>query len=148
MMYSWKEGKLVSEEEILAPYSEYLEIYNNADKTGITFIQETALYHKLGLETEKQLNPTIKGWREMIENYGPLSITIDAKPPFGTIHAILILAMYGNENGLDTKVTYADPSDGKIHEINFLIFLKMYESKYSVGWPIQIIHFKKIADSN
>ena len=142
MMFSWKEGKIISEEVILSPYDEYLEIYKNSGKAGITFKQEIALYQELGLETEKQLNPTIKGWTEMINTYGPLSITIDARPPFGTIHAILILAIYGSENGLNTRVIYADPADGKLHEVDFLAFLKMYESKYSVDWPIQIIHFK------
>lgn len=143
MMFSWKEEKIISEENILSPYNEYLEVYKNSDKAGITFKQEVALYQKLGLETEKQLNPTIKSWVEMIDTYGPLSITIDARPPFGIIHAILILAIYGNENGLDTKVTYADPADVAIHEMDFLTFIKMYESKYSVDWPIQIIHFQK-----
>ena len=142
MMYSWQKGKHVAEEEILKSYPYYLKLYKETDKRGLTFDEEIILYQQLGIETERQLNPTIKGWAEMICDYGPLSITIDARPPFGTIHAILLLAIYGNESGLDTKVVYADPADGQLHTVDFLVFLKMYESKYAVDWPLQIIHFK------
>lgn len=141
-MVSWKKQAFIAEKEVLAPYPKYLEIFKNGSTTGIRINEEIALYDTLDLKIERQLNPTIKGWCEMIEAYGPLSITIDARPPFGTMHAILMLGIYGADTGLNTTVVYADPATGKIHNQNFLDFLKMYESKYSVDWPIQIIHFK------
>ena len=144
MMFSWKNRVFTSEKEILKAYPAYLRLFEEGETKGITIEQEKALYPLLGLSIEQQLNPTIKGWCEMIDKYGPLSITIDARPPYGTIHAILILAIYGAETGLNTRVVYADPATGKILDENFLAFLKMYESKYSVDWPIQIIHFTEL----
>ncbi len=71
-----------------------------------------------------------------------MSITIDANPPFGgTIHSITLLGIYGENTGLNTNIVYADPADGRLHDINFLDFMKMYEAKRAVDWPIQIIHF-------
>lgn len=141
MMYSWKTQAYIDEMEILKPFAVYADIYKRSDKEGIKLNDEINLYQQLGLVVEKQLNPTIKGWAEMIDKYGPLSVTIDARPPYGTLHAILVLGIYGKDTGLDTKIIYADPADGKIQEQDFLVFLKMYEAKYSVDWLIQIIHF-------
>lgn len=140
MIYSWKAQSFIPEKEVLQPYPKFLNIYNQSDKEGIRLQDELELYPQMGLGVEKQLNPTIKGWAEMIEKYGPLSVTIDAKPPIGTIHAILILGIYGKITGLDTRIIYADPADGIMHNEDFLTFLKMYESKYSVDWLIQIVH--------
>lgn len=141
MMFSWRKQQYISEEELLAPYPEYLELFKHGDLKGISIEDEIRLYEKLGLSIERQLNPSIQGWAEMIDQFGPLSITIDAKPPFGTIHAILILGIYGAKSGLNTRIVFADPVKGKIIDEDFLTFLKMYESKYSVDWTIQIIHF-------
>lgn len=142
MMFSWRNQKFTSEKMLLSSYPRYLNLFKYGATMGIRIDEEIVLYDTLGLEIERQLNPSIKGWSEMIDSYGPLSITIDARPPFGTIHAILMLGIYGADSGLDTRVVYADPAIGKINDENFLVFLKMYESKYSVDWPIQIIHFK------
>lgn len=143
MMYSWKNQEYISETKVLKPFPLYAGIYSRSDKEGIKLNDELVLYQQLGLVIEKQLNPTINGWAEMINEHGPLSVTIDARPPYGTLHAIVVLGIYGKDTGLDTKIIYADPGDGKIYEQDFLVFLKMYEAKYSVDWLIQIIHFTK-----
>jgi hypothetical protein len=132
----------LEEKEILENFPDYLKLFEESNKKGITFDQELTLYNKLGLQVERQLNPTIKGWAEYLQNHGPLSITVDATPPYGgTIHAIVLLAIFGEDSGLETKVIYADPADGKLYEKDFLEFLKMYEAKLSVDWPLQIVHF-------
>ncbi|MGC4100947.1 papain-like cysteine protease family protein [Ferruginibacter sp.] len=137
MMYSWKQQSFISEKEVLSPYPHYANLFSTGAANGIRVEEEIALYDSLGLAIERQQNPTIQGWCEMIDRYGPLSVTIDAHPPFGTMHAILILAVYGANTGLHTTIIYADPATGTIHTEGFLIFMKMYESKYSVDWPIQ-----------
>jgi hypothetical protein len=142
MLYSWKQQRSVSETAVLKAYPEYLQLFKEGNKSGITIAQELYLYKNLGVAIEKQLNPTIEGWAEYINTNGPLSITIDAKPPYGgTIHAIILTAIYGESTGLRTRIIYADPADGKLHDQDFLDFMKMYEAKSSVDWPIQIIQF-------
>lgn len=141
MLYSWKKQQPLREKAVLEDYPEYVHLFDSGATKGITVTQEIQLYTRLGLSIERQLNPTIKGWAEYITEHGPLSIIIVANPPFGTVHAIILVGIYGADSGLNTRVVYADPADGKMHDIDFLDFMKMYEAKYSVDWPIQIIHF-------
>jgi hypothetical protein len=141
MLFSWKNQKYISEETILKDDSLAYNVFKKSDRIGITSSQELILYNNLGLKIERQLNPSIQGWMEYLAS-GPLSITIDANPPYGgTVHAIVLLGLYGENTGLKTNILYADPADGQVHKVDFLEFMKMYEAKYSVDWPIQIIHF-------
>lgn len=143
MLYSWKQQQYQEIETVLQPFgANYVDLYRQSTKMGISIRDEIALYEKAGLKIERQLNPSIQGWRDYLADYGPLSLTIDARPPFGgTIHALLLLAIQGNVNGTNTTIIYIDPADGLVHEKPFMDFLKMYEAKMSIDWPIQIIHF-------
>lgn len=64
---------ILGEEEVLQSYPEYLASFEKGNEKGITVKQEINLYTKLGLQIERQLNPTIHGWAEDISENGPLS---------------------------------------------------------------------------
>ncbi len=143
MMESWKEQQLLTPQMVLQRYGDkFKKLYDRSDTAGILIQDEIELYKKAGIEIERQLDPSIEGWSEFIRDFGPLSITIDANPPYGgTVHALLIVGIYGAIDGQKTTIIYIDPSDGKIHSSPFMNFLKMYEAKFAVDWPVQIIHF-------
>jgi hypothetical protein len=148
MLTSWREKKNLSIEEVLAPYdAKYRALFAQSDKTGIGVRDEISLYEQANLEILQQLNPSIDGWEFNLREYGPLFVTIDARPPYGgTIHAILITGIYGRIDGHQTRISYIDPLDGLEREIDFMSFMRMYEAKYSVDWQIQIVHCKKQGD--
>ena len=121
---------------------QYELLYEQSDVRGIPVHEEISLYQQAGLSIMRQLNPSIQGWAEFINNYGPLSITIDAAPPFGgTVHALLLVGIHGTLDGQRTTVYYIDPFDGELHQVPFMEFLRKYEAHFAVDWPIQVIHF-------
>ncbi|HEV7333152.1 MAG TPA: papain-like cysteine protease family protein [Flavisolibacter sp.] len=150
MLLSWKEAKELTIEEVVKRFGgKYEQLYKDSETKGIAIDDEIALYEQAGLGIMRQLNPSIDGWAYYLEEYGPLSVTIDARPPYGgTIHAILVTGIYGKKDGSKTKISYIDPLTGKEQLQDFMGFMKMYEAKYSVDWKIQIIHNEKIQNGN
>ena len=141
MLLSWKENKKLEIEDVMGRYgAKYTNLYDKSDEIGIGVDDEMALYKQAGLTIMQQLNPSIEGWESYLKEYGPLSVTLDANPPFGgTVHAVLITGIFGTVDGKHTDISYIDPLDGNEHIMKFMDFLKMYEAKYSVDWQIQIV---------
>jgi Papain-like cysteine protease AvrRpt2 len=84
------------------------------------------------------LNPTIGAWGNVLKQHGPLSITVDADPGKGYIHALVVIGFDGDGTAKNTIVSYIDPDGGKKRDVKFEDFLKLYEG--SARWPLQIIH--------
>ncbi|MGC4038711.1 MAG: papain-like cysteine protease family protein [Chitinophagaceae bacterium] len=143
MLFSWKEQRRENTDSLLKRFgNKFVQLYRQSATRGIGISDEIELYQKAGLTIMRQLDPSIEGWAEFIRNFGPLSLTVDASPPFGgTVHAILIVGIRGKTDGSNTTLYYIDPQDGELHTTPFMTFLKMYEAKFAVDWPIQIIHF-------
>lgn len=122
----------------------YVGLYKDSfppKNLGISPSDEEAFYKALKLSVIKGLNPTIPGWKKLLDDHGPLSITVDADPGKGFIHALVVTGIEGDGTATGTFVTYIDPADGKKHTPNFADFLKLYEG--SASWPLQIIYYNK-----
>jgi hypothetical protein len=145
MLLSWKEGQRKDIDKTVTKFgNKYHDLFIRSDKIGIGIDDEIALYQEANVEIMRQLNPSIDGWESFLRDYGPLSITVDANPPYGgTIHAILVTGMYGKKDASHTQISYIDPLDGKEYLIDFMKFVAMYEGPYSVDWQIQVIHLPK-----
>lgn len=139
ILYSWHTNE--NSVEIIDVIKKYGEPYLTLFQTnaGIMPKDEEALYNKVGLQIVKGLNPSIQGWYNLLKNHGPLSITVDADPPNGTIHALVINGIKGDGTSSGTKITYVDPKDGLQHSLAFSQFIQLYEG--SSNWPLQIIHW-------
>jgi hypothetical protein len=140
MLYSWhNEDYSISIEDVLNRYGgNYLQIFNS--NTGISNSQEAALYQAAGLTVIKQGSPTMDYWYKLLQK-SPLSITVDAKPPTGTIHALFIDGMEGDGTATGTTIEYVDPADGVQHVLAFVNFIKLYDG--ASNWPLQIIYWPK-----
>lgn len=145
MICSWKEQTALDVEKTMSRYGDkYAALYHQSRIHGISVEDEIELYGLANLEIMRQLNPSIDGWAQFINDYGPLSITIDSRPPEGgTIHALLLVGIRGTIDGQHTDVYYIDPLDGELHVVSFMEFLKKYEAHFAVDWPIQVIHAPK-----
>jgi len=122
----------------------YVGLYKDSfapKNRGISPSDEEAFYKALKLSVIKGLNPTIPGWKKLLDDHGPLSITVDADPGKGFIHALVVTGIEGDGTATGTIVTYVDPADGKKYTPKFADFLKLYEG--SAHWPLQIIYYKK-----
>jgi hypothetical protein len=145
MLFAWKEGRPLNIEETVTKFGEkYQDLFIHSDTKGIGIDDEISLYKRANIEIMQQLNPSIVGWESFLKDYGPLSVTVDANPPFGgTIHAILVTGIYGRKDATKTEISYIDPLDGKEYLIDFMKFVPMYEAPHSVDWLIQVIHLPK-----
>lgn len=145
MLLSWKEQKLLNIDQVVSRFGKnYESLLARSAHEGISITDEIELYKKADLGIMRQLSPSIEGWEYFLQQYGPLSVTVDAKPPYGgTVHAILVTGIYGRKDATDTMLSYIDPLTGAESMVNFMVFIKMYEAKYSVDWQIQVIHNNK-----
>lgn len=142
MIYNWHAGFDQGIETVVGLAGpKYVQIYKDSfppKSQGINGVDEAAFYAALPLQVIQGLNPTVAGWGEILTSKGPLSITVDAKPGTGTIHALVITGMDGDGTAANTIVTYIDPADGLSHSVLFDRFTDLYEG--SASWPLQIIH--------
>ena len=137
MILNWKLGIQFKIKEVVARAGDkFIAIYD-ANK-GISPTDEDAFYRALGLTVIKGNNPAIDAWGNILKARGPLSVTVDAKPGKGWIHALVVTGLNGDGSAAKTTVTYIDPSGGKKINLVFSEFLKLYEG--SAKWPLQIIH--------
>lgn len=139
ILYSYKSSnESILIEDVLKKYGqEYVDMFKN--NSGISPVDEKVLYNIAGLKIIEGLNPSIEGWKNLLKSKGPLSITVDAKPPNNWIHALVLNGLIGDGEPNTTFVYYVDPADGKQHSKTFTDFLKLYEG--SANWPLQIIHW-------
>lgn len=142
MIYNWKAGFDQSIETVVGLAGpKYLQIYKETfppTNKGINAQDETSFYSALSMQVIQGLNPTVAGWGNILTSKGPLSITVDAMPGTGTIHALVVTGMDGDGTAANTIVTYIDPADGLSVSVLFDRLTDLYEG--SASWPLQIIH--------
>ncbi|RYG54665.1 MAG: hypothetical protein EOO01_00855 [Chitinophagaceae bacterium] len=139
MLYSYKWSRMnLDIAATLKPLGDiYVTIFQNG--SGIKPAQEAALYRAAGLTVIQGQNPTIAYWKDLLQRRGPLSITVDADPGKGFIHALVITGLKGDGSPGKTEVTYIDPASGVEESKPFTEFIKLYEG--AANWPLQIIHW-------
>lgn len=142
MIYNWHVGFDQGIEAVVALAGpKFTKIYEDSfasPPSGISSTDEAEFYHKIGLIYRPGINPSIAGWAQILKDKGPLSVTVDAEPGKGYIHALTIVGLDGDGSAKGTIISYIDPADGLKHDVWFTDFLKLYEG--SATWPLQIIH--------
>jgi hypothetical protein len=142
MIYNWKSGINQTIAQVVAVAGpRFTAIYDASfaqPPQGISPADEAAFYQAIGLLVIQGQNPTIQSWGDMLQQHGPLSVTVDAKPSQGFIHALVVTGLDGDGTADNTIVTYIDPDGGQKKDVFFSDFLKLYEG--SAKWPLQIIY--------
>jgi hypothetical protein len=142
MLHNWKSGINRSIADVVAlAGSRFTAIYNASFASppqGISPPDEAAFYRTINLRTIQGQNPTIQSWGDLLRQHGPLSVTVDAKPNRGFIHALVVSGLDGDGTAQNTIVTYIDPDGGRKIDVVFGDFLKLYQG--SAKWPLQIIY--------
>lgn len=142
MIVNWKSGiKRPIKDVVALGGPKFVQIYDSSfaqPPLGISPSDEADFYKALGLRVIQKLNPSVDGWAKLLKANGPLSITVDADPGKGYIHALVIIGIDGDGSAANTIVTYIDPNGGKRRDLAFADFLKLYEG--SATWPLQIVH--------
>jgi hypothetical protein len=139
IMYSWKNSdNTIKIEDVVKKYGDlYVVLFKT--NAGIKQKDEDDLYKKAKFNVIKGANPTIDTWYYLLKNNGPLSITVDAAPPTGTIHALNVNGITGDGTAKNTFIDYVDPADGVQHKLKFSEFILLYEG--AASWPLQIIYW-------
>ncbi len=121
MIYNWKFGIDQDIEAVVSlAGAKYVTIYKESfppKSRGISASEEADFYNALPMSVIKGLSPSIKGWHDILASKGPLSITVDAQPGTGTIHALVVTGIDGDGTSGGTIVTYIDPGDGQSHSV-------------------------------
>jgi hypothetical protein len=97
-----------------------------------------------GLVAEPPHNPSVKGWFDLLRQYGPLWVTTDEQPGEGfAIHARIIKGMSGDGTPTGTLFNIIDPAQGREYNEKVRDFVKKYEEEIAVTGHarIQIVHW-------
>lgn len=140
MLYSWKNNdNTIAIRDVLKKYGDfYVDLFDK--NKGIQAAQEDQLYKIIKLNVIVGQNPSIKMWYDLLKAHGPLSITIDSKPPYRTYHSLVVNGIKSGGKPENTSVDYIDPANGKqYNDIPFADFVTLYEA--GVDYAIQIISY-------
>ncbi|MEN9867479.1 MAG: hypothetical protein RL748_3069, partial [Pseudomonadota bacterium] len=149
MMYSWKQGEVLTPREVLkVAGQDYVDQFL-ADQR-LTFQQKPALLAALGLTGESALtNYPLSTYVSLMKLHGPLWVTVDSKKGSGfSAHALILTKISGESvnNAASATFTCIDPQEGKQKTIAFLEYVKLYEQMMTDNVAadpyIQIVHFK------
>jgi Papain-like cysteine protease AvrRpt2 len=142
MMTSWKRQQSISPRDAIAPAgAEFLSKYDAGQ--GLDVASAGGLYAALGLVAIQSLNPSVDGWQQYLQLYGPLYVDIGY--PTGTVtHAVIVTAISGDGSPDGTTITYIDPIPGAVVNRRFSEFLAQYEAPGAVDWPYVITHWPAV----
>jgi GH24 family phage-related lysozyme (muramidase) len=139
MMISWKEKRSIAIRDAIATIGEeYVRMFDE----GKILTKEIAekLYKDARLEPIYSYNPSIDGWVDLLQKYGPLYVDIGFVGTMNT-HAVIVTGLKGGGTADDTDITFIDPDTGTIKTTLFRNFLKNYETEGAVNWPYTIVHW-------
>ncbi|MFZ5797123.1 MAG: hypothetical protein C4563_08540 [Desulfobulbus sp.] len=128
MIVGWRDSQTVPDTEIAAKVPVFA-----AYKTGLFPRDRQALADAWNLVPEPPASYTIDGWREMLENYGPIYIdmTWDTSGKGGHARVLVGMQSEGSPDGSDTIMFMHDPWPGTAGRIrlSFADFLDLYERR-------------------
>lgn len=160
MLASWRAGKVLTPEEVLATAGDvYLALWNiggplPADKKDVFLVA-------MGLIGERPASYSPSKFVRWMKAYGPLWVTTDANtdpdPKRFSPHAKILVQIDGdgNDNGDNTTFTWLNPASGRRVVQSFKDFLIGYEQMETDNAGVlftQIVHYgdkmKMVTDSN
>ncbi len=103
MVIGWRDQVSLTPESIA-------EICNRSTVTGLMPSERRQFAGEIGLDIEEPSSYTIDGFRDRLEQFGPLWISVQLP---GSGHAIVVTGMYteGAPDGSDTFIRISDPWD-------------------------------------
>ena len=107
---------------------------------GLDAASAGRLYATLGLIAMQSLNPSVDGWQQYLQLYGPLYVDI-GYPIGSTTHAVIVTGISGDGSPDGTTITCIDPIPGAVVNRRFSDFLAQYEAPGAVDWPYVITHW-------
>ncbi|KAB2364580.1 hypothetical protein F8517_23870 [Bacillus thuringiensis] len=142
-MISWHDSTSYTIEEVMDKVGpKYRKIYD--DNTGLFPVDTPELLQKLTLVAEPSgINYSVDGWLTLLQNYGPLWITVAPNPNEAwSMHAIIVIGLSSDDTVTGTKFKVIDPADGSIKDIVLTDMVKIFEAIASVEKiVIQVCHF-------
>jgi hypothetical protein len=146
MMVNWKKRQTLSVDDILTPLgSKYINMFTN--NAGLMAQDKIEFINLLGMIGEGQASYSVEKFVDLVNNYGPIWLTVDSNKAEGKIstHAKLLTKIIKTSSSEVTFI-YINPSTGTEETEPFADFVKAYEQMVtdnkSDDMFIQIVHFK------
>lgn len=139
MLLSWQQQQSMSIADIMAQIGQkYLDLYN--DNKGLSASEKPAFAVAAGLLFEPPANYTIKGWEQLLRQYGPLWVTTASKN--FAIHGRVMKGIVGDGTPDGTQVHLIDPNGGREYSETFTDFVSSYEREIGEKGVVrlQVIH--------
>jgi hypothetical protein len=135
MMLSWRDQTEYTKEEVARRAGPaFVQLLAAKSNGGIDATSKREFLTRLGLVAEAPQTFTPRGLRELLQEHGPLWVTVndgeeDDDPDFLVPHARLIIAIEGGGSPKDTFVTYLDPNGfAERQRVNVQDFTQTFEA--------------------
>jgi hypothetical protein len=144
MMVSWRDAQSYSIADCMdAIGPEYRTKFDNDER--LDSAEKSAFLMAVGLVGEQPTSYTVDGFRNLLEQYGPLWVTTDEDPTAAfAIHARIATGIYGDGTGDNTFIRIVDPAGGLCYDEPYQDFVSKYEEEAVTAGPpfrIQMVHF-------
>jgi predicted chitinase len=151
MMASWRQNQSMTMEAALNAVGPAWAQKFTRDE-GLSGQEKPQFLQQAGLVAEPPVNPSIDGWAQMLQNYGPVWITTDEGTGLGywAVHARVLTGIHGDGTEPGTMLDITDPGTGTSYQENFATFITKFEHEATtpnVPLRIQIVHWQPGAQS-
>jgi Papain-like cysteine protease AvrRpt2 len=132
MMLSWRDLRdYTSREAASLAGADLAKLLTYGKNTGLDKATKERLLNTLGFQAENPQTFTPAGLRELLQEHGPLWVTINAggsRANFVLTHARLVVAIQGEGPPEHVKLTFVDPAKGRLDTQDFQQFTDSFES--------------------
>jgi hypothetical protein len=146
MMISWRDQASYTIAQVMdmagAPYDKKFK--NNQT---LRASEKEDLLDELDLRGEPPMSYAARGLLELLRQYGPLWVTTDEDPSKNfSIHARIVIGMYGDGSPDGTFLRIVDPAGGRQYDESFATFARKFEEEArdtDAASPlrVQVVHF-------
>ena len=139
MIYSWKNQISISIDDAIKSLGEpYDTTWKN--RAGLSINENRNLANAAGMTAEPLHNPSIDGWKRLLQNHGLLwtSYGWQVFGPDGLTetragrHIIIFYGIYVDGTAGGTHIRYIDPSDGARHTMTVDQMVSQHETGFTM----------------
>ncbi len=137
ILYSRKYGDpRITIENALGKYGDqYVNIFKQGK--GISAKDEAELYATAKMEVLHFTGTTVDSWCALLMDQPFVGVTVEAKPPLGTTHALVVHGLKGDGTPAGTLVNFVDTTDGRSRTLPFNEFIGFFHG------PVQIFYWRR-----
>lgn len=133
MMISWKNDSNLSIQTVMTQADNnsgnafgFAQMF--ASDQGLSGGIKPSFLQALRFKAEPPMNPSVTGWRDLMQANGPLWVTTNEGTQQNfAIHARVMIGIAGDGTADGTFLSFIDPADGMMHSESVTTFVQKFE---------------------